>query len=114
MTVIFSEQYQFVVGVDTHAATQTLDIVAPATGAVIHHVVFPGTTAGLSRAYGRITRRVADELTLVVVEGTGSYGAILTDRLGGAQLKVVEAAKMPANDRRGTGKSDVLDAVRVA
>jgi len=114
MTVMVSEQYQFVIGVDTHAATHTLALVAAATGALIDHVMFPSTTAGLSRAHGWIIRRVADELTLVVVEGIGSYGAILTDRLGGAGLKIVEAAKMPANDRRGTGKSDVPDAVRMA
>jgi len=41
-------------------------------------------------------------------------GAILTERLQAAGREVVEAAKMPAGDRRDTGKSDELDAVRIA
>jgi transposase len=48
------------------------------------------------------------------VEGTGSFGAILTERLQAAGRDVVEAARMPAADRRGAGKSDELDAVRIA
>jgi hypothetical protein len=50
----------------------------------------------------------------VVVEGTGSFGAVLIERLQAAGREVVEAARMPAGDRRGTGKSDELDAVRIA
>jgi hypothetical protein len=51
---------------------------------------------------------------LVVIEGTGSFGAIVTERLMAAGRTVVEAARMPAGDRRGKGKSDELDAVRIA
>lgn len=51
---------------------------------------------------------------MFVVEGTGSYGATLTERLELAGYRVVEAARMPAGDRRGVGKSDALDAARIA
>ena len=52
MTVIVSEQYQFVIGVDTHAATHTVALIAATTGTVIDHAMFPTTTAGLSRVRG--------------------------------------------------------------
>lgn len=114
MSSIVSEHYQFVIGVDTHATTHTFALVAAATGAVLDHAVFPTNTVGLSRAHRWLARRVGDQRTLVVVEGTGSYGAIVTERWQAAGLTVLEAAKMPAGDRRGTGKSDDLDAVRIA
>ena len=70
--------------------------------------------AGLLRAQRWLDRRVTTAPTLVVIEGTGSFGAILTAHLQAAGREVVEAAKMPAGDRHGTGKSDEPDAVRIA
>jgi hypothetical protein len=69
MSSIVSEQYQFVIGVDTHAATHTFALVAGATSAVLDHAVFPTSAAGLSRAEGWLARRVGDAPTLVVIEG---------------------------------------------
>jgi len=114
MSSIVSEQYEFVIGVDTHAATHTFALVNASTGAVLGNAVFATSVAGLSRAQDWLARRVAGRSALVVVEGTGSFGAILTERLQSAGREVVEAAKMPGGDRRGTGKSDELDAVRIA
>jgi transposase len=114
MSSIVSEQYEFVIGVDTHAATHTFALVAGRAGAVLDRTVFPASSAGLCQAQDWLARRVGSATALVVVEGTGSFGAILTERLQAAGQKVVEAAKMPAGDRRGTGKSDDLDAVRIA
>jgi len=114
MSSIVSEQYEFVIGVDTHAASHTFAVVAAATGAVLGHAVFPASAAGLSRAQGWLTERAGHAAALVVIEGTGSFGAILTAQLQAAGREVVEAAKMSASDRRGAGKSDELDAVRIA
>lgn len=114
MSSIVSDEFEFVIGVDTHAATHTFAVVAAATGAVLAHAVFPTSTGGLSRAQSWMARRTAGAATLVVVEGTGSFGAILTEQLVAAGRAVAEAAKMPASDRRGKGKSDELDAVRIA
>ena len=36
---IVAEQYEFVIGVDTHAATHTLSVITAATGAVIDQAV---------------------------------------------------------------------------
>lgn len=114
MSPIVSEQYQFVIGVDTHAASHTLAVLAAGTGAVLDNDTFPSTAAGLARAVGWTARRIGEGSALFVVEGTGSYGATLTERLELAGYRVVEAARMPAGDRRGVGKSDALDAARIA
>jgi len=114
MSPIVSEQYQFVIGVDTHASTHTLAVLAAATGTVLDKETFPTSSPGLGRALGWIARRIGGASALIVVEGTGSYGAILTERLELAGYRVVEAASMPAGDRRGIGKSDALDAARIA
>ncbi|MGH9305637.1 MAG: IS110 family transposase [Acidimicrobiales bacterium] len=114
MSPIVSEKYAFVIGVDTHAATHTFALIAGGTGTVLDRSVFPTTPSGLLRAVSWLDRRVEDAPTLVVVEGTGSFGAILTARLQAVGREVVEAAKMPSGDRRGKGKSDELDAERIA
>lgn len=41
MGPIVSEQYQYVIGVDTHAATHTFAVLAAPSGAVIDHDTFP-------------------------------------------------------------------------
>lgn len=114
MNPTVSEQYAVVVGVDTHAATHSFALVAGGTGAVLDHREFPTTEAGIIRALSWLDRRVDGASTLVVVEGTGSFGAILTERFQASGLQVVEAPAMSAGDRRGRGKSDELDATRIA
>ena len=47
---IVAEEYQFVIGVDTHAASHSFAVIATATTAVGQEAQFPATTAGLSRA----------------------------------------------------------------
>ena len=114
MSSLVSEEYDFVIGVDTHATTHTFAVVAGSTGAVLSHAIFPTSPAGLERATGWLVRRYGDARTLNVIEGTGSFGVILTERLMATGHTVVEAARMPAGDRRGKVKSDELDAVRIA
>ena len=48
MSPIVSEQSQFVIGVDTHAASHTLAVLAAGTGAVLDNDTFPSTAAGLA------------------------------------------------------------------
>ncbi len=80
MSSIVSEQYEFVI-VDTHAATHTFALVAASTGALVGHAEFPTSAGGLTRAQSWLTQRVAGQATLIVAEGTGSFGAIVTERL---------------------------------
>jgi transposase len=101
---IVAEEYAFVIGVDTHAATHSLALVTGATGGVIDEVVFPNSRAGLDRALTWITRKIDGQSALVVIEGVGSYGAGLADRVANAGLLVAEPSVMPAVERRGVGK----------
>lgn len=113
MTIV-ADNFQFVVGVDTHAATHTFAIVECPTGKVVDQQTFPTTRAGLGRAMAWIGRRTAGDLdgTLIAVEGTGTYGAILSGRLAAAGYRVTEAPT-PKRDR-ASGKDDTLDALAAA
>src|SRR5699024_12851045 len=75
--VTVAQCYQYVVGIDTHAATHTLAVLG-ANGALIDQGTFPTSPAGLARAIDWIGRRTAGEVDSVRVsaEGTGSYGLV--------------------------------------
>ena len=112
---IVAEKYQFVIGVDTHAASHSFAVIAPATTAVGQEAQFPATAAGLSRAVAWAGRHAGSpDVALVVVEGIGSYGAGVARAFTAAGYRVVEGGAQSVGDRRGTGKSDALDAVRIA
>ncbi|MFC7849698.1 IS110 family transposase [Arthrobacter sp. NPDC057388] len=112
---IVAHSHPFVVGVDTHAKNHVYAIIAAPTGELLETRDFPTTCAGINRAIAWVARRTgADLATLWVVEGAASYGALLTGAVGAAGYRVAEAARMDARDRRGVGKSDPLDAHRIA
>ena len=112
---IIAEEYQFVIGVDTHAASHAFAVVTAVNGAVISQDEFPATSAGVSRAAAWVARRSAQpDDVLVVVEGIGSYGAGVARAFAGAGYRVAEAGAQPRGDLRGKGKTDALDAVRIA
>jgi transposase len=114
MTIV-AQEYPFVIGVDTHAKNHAFAILAAGTGAVVDQGQFPSTAAGMARAIDWAARRTGGDLAaLWVVEGVASYGALLAGRLAAAGYQVVEAARMDARARRGVGKSDPLDARRIA
>ncbi len=115
---IVADTYQFVVGVDTHAATHHYAIIDARTGGIVDHGEFPTHTKGLLRAAAWITRRTGEptggdlDRVLVSVEGTRSYGAPITALLAQAGYRVVDA---PSPKReRGTGKNDHIDALVAA
>lgn len=111
---IVADQYDFVVGVDTHAASHTLALITAGTGAVSQRAQFPASPAGLRRAVGWIQRHTRDAATLIVIDGAGSYGATFTEQLVTAGLTVAEAPDVPSSTRRRRGKSDAVDAVAMA
>jgi hypothetical protein len=113
VSTIVSQTHSFVIGVDTHARTHTYAILT-ATGQHLGTETFPNTAAGRSRAIswaGRRSSGVTDALW--VIEGAGSYGAQLARNVADTGYRVVEAARM-SGGRRGIGKSDPLDARRIA
>lgn len=105
----------FVIGVDTHARNHAISVLACPAGELVDESQFPATTAGLSRAVSWAARRTGgDADALWVIEGTGTYGARLARAAADAGYTVVEAPRMNARANRGIGKSDPLDARRIA
>ena len=113
VSTIVAHTHPFVIGVDTHARTHTYAVLT-AAGEHLGTETFPNTAAGRSRAIswaGRRASGVADALW--VIEGVGSYGAQLARNVTDTGYRVVEAARM-SGGRRGVGKSDPIDARRIA
>lgn len=113
---IVADNYRFVVGVDTHAATHTYALLESPSGKELGTETFPTTTAGLNRAVAWLGRRTGGDVdgVLISAEGTGSYGAVMADLLSETGYRVVEAPAPSAKRLRGTGKTDTLDAIIAA
>ncbi|MDT0168985.1 IS110 family transposase [Pseudarthrobacter sp. BRE9] len=112
---IVAHSYPFVVGVDTHAKKHVYAIINTATGALLQTRDFPTTGAGVSRAIAWVARLTgADLAALWVIEGAASYGALLAGAVAASGYDVVEAARMDPRAHHGVGKSDKLDAHRIA
>jgi transposase len=109
-----ADTFDLLIGVDTHAASHTFALISATTGAVADTQDFPTSPAGLRRALAWIQRGTADQTVLLVIDGTGSYGAVLTEQLVTAGFQVAEAPDVPAHVRRAAGKTDTLDAVEIA
>ncbi|MCX5287056.1 MULTISPECIES: IS110 family transposase [unclassified Streptomyces] len=114
MNTIVAHAHSFVIGVDTHAKTHTYAVLA-ANGEHLGTQAFPNTHAGRARAINWAGRRTGGDLgVLWVIEGAGSYGAQIARQTARAGYQVVEAARMGRAGRRGIGKSDPIDARRIA
>lgn len=108
---LVSQQYDHIIGVDTHARTHTLAVLSSA-GALLKSATFPASKPGMNRAYAWMLREAPGH-TLVAMEGTGSYGATFSDLLTAHQVEVTET-KPPKRGVRRAGKSDVIDAEHAA
>ncbi|QAY63510.1 IS110 family transposase [Xylanimonas allomyrinae] len=114
MTIV-AQARPYVIGVDTHARTHTLSVLEAPTGGFIDSAQFPSTPAGLKRAIAWAARRTVGDLdALWVIEGIGTYGALLCRAVLESGYDAVEAPRMAARSNRGLGKSDELDARRIA
>lgn len=112
---IVAHTYTFVIGVDTHARNHAVSILACPHGQIVDEAPFPATAAGLARALTWAGRRTGGDLgALWVIEGTGTYGARLAHAAAAAGYAVIEAPRMNARAHRSIGKSDPLDARRIA
>lgn len=112
---IVAHAHPFVVGVDTHARNHTIAILIASTGELVAREEFPATQTGLKRAVAWAARRTDGDLsTLWVIEGVATYGARLARTVTATGYQVVEAARMDTRANRGVGKSDPLDAHRIA
>jgi len=114
MTIV-AHAYPFVIGVDAHARNHAVAVLACPTGELLDETQFPATVAGLQRAVSWVARRTGGDLPVLwVIEGVGTYGARLARAANDAGYAVAEAGRMSARANRGVGKSDPLDARRIA
>jgi len=114
MTIV-AHAHPFVVGVDTHAKNHALSILATPAGVQVDDGEFPTTAAGMARAIDWVARRTGGDLAVLwVIECAASFGSQLAHAVTAAGYQVVEAARMSAKANRGVGKSDPLDARRIA
>jgi transposase len=111
MTTMTSAAAAVIGGVDTHADVHVA-AACDHLGAVLGTKSFPTTTAGYRQLLAWL--RTFGDVTVVGIEGTGSYGVGLTRFLlnQGVELREVERPKRQV--RRRHGKSDVIDAIAAA
>lgn len=110
---VVAEQFDYVIGVDTHAAKHAYAVVGAATGAVVARAQFPTSPAGLARAVEWIVTR-APGSRMVAVECVSSYGAGLAQELGTHGERVCEVKPPKRAERTVRGKSDQIDAIAAA
>lgn len=98
-------------GIDTHKDTHALCVLDNA-GKVVFSAEFSATAAG----HNALAAAIGDPkmCALVAVEGCGSYGSRLADRLIELGYPVVEATRPKKESRGQRGKSDAIDAERAA
>ncbi|BCW73548.1 hypothetical protein NicSoilB8_45920 (plasmid) [Arthrobacter sp. NicSoilB8] len=114
MNTTVAHTHSFVIGVDTHARTHTYAVLT-SNGEHLGTEAFPNTHTGRARAIAWAARRTGGDLgALWVIEGIGSYGAHLARQTGLAGYRAVAAGRMGRAGRRGIGKSDPIDARRIA
>jgi hypothetical protein len=111
MTTMTSTARAVIGGVDTHAEVHVA-AACDHLGAVLGTQSFPTTTAG----YSRLLRWLGSfgDLSVVGVEGTGSYGVGLTRFLLESGVELREVLRPNRQVRRRNGKSDVVDAIAAA
>jgi transposase len=109
---MLADQLDYVVGVDPHRDEHALGIVEVRSGVVVFETSVAADSNGYAEALA-VAEQHAPGRRAFAVEGTGSYGAGLTRFLTGSGERVFEVGRL-RRERRSGGKSDALDAVRVA
>jgi len=113
MTIV-AHIYPFAIGVDTHAQSHTVAVVA-ADGELVGQAQFPASSAGINRAITWVARRTGGDLdALWAIEGIGTYGSQIARMATQAGYLLVEAPRVSPGKRRGVGKSDPLDSRAIA
>jgi transposase len=107
---ILAEQFVHVIGVDSHKLSLTAAAVN-ASGGCLELLEVRADTSGHRQLIALASRYAGP--VLWAVEGTGSYGASLTEHLLAAGQTVTEVDR-PKRAPRRRGKSDEIDAVRAA
>jgi transposase len=111
MTILENQTITVTGGVDTHLDFHVAAAI-DSNGGVLGIETFETTTAG----YRQLVAWLGGfgTISLVGVEGTGSYGAGLTRYLTGKGIRVVEVDRPNRQARHRAGKTDVIDAIAAA
>jgi len=110
-TTIVTPRRRVVIGIDTHLDTIHLAAITD-TGQLLGDAEFATSPAGYWAAI--CWARSFGEVLSVGVEGTGSYGAGITQALQANDIHVAEVNRPDRAARRKQGKSDPLDAYSAA
>ena len=110
---MLTQQADYVIGVDTHAAMHAFCLVEAASGALLSETQLPADRRGYRQALA-LARRSAPGRRLWAIEGAGSYGAGLARFLSARGEQVVEVERPARRGRQGRLKSDALDALAAA
>src|SRR3954471_4831076 len=111
MTTMASTAAAVIGGVDTHADVHVA-AACDHIGTVLGTKSFPTTAAGYRQLLGWL--RGFGDLSVVGIEGTGSYGVGLTRFLLEAGVELREVLRPNRQVRRRNGKTDVVDAIAAA
>src|SRR5579863_1469355 len=106
---MLTETVDAVIGVDTHRDTHHAEIAWP-SGAVIAACSFSSSSAGCAQLLAWARAHAPGPRLAFSIEGTRSYGAGLARAAAAAGLLVIECEQPARTTRRGTGKSDPIDA----
>ena len=109
---MLADQLDYVIGVDPHRDSHALAVVHVASGAVVFEMTIEASCDGYAHALKLADQHAAGR-RVFAVEGTGSFGAGLTRFLGVCGERVLEVGRL-RRERRSGGKTDALDAIRVA
>lgn len=110
MTIV-EERTAVTGGAGTHSEVHVAAALDP-VGGLLGTREFPATAAGYASLLGWLGK--FGDVTLVGVEGTGSYGAGLARYLAAHGVRVVEVDRADRQERHRNGKSDPLDAASAA
>lgn len=102
---------ELVAGIDTHKHTHHVAVVDQ-LGRPVADRQFPTTPAGYRQIIAFLHQ--AGPISVVGIEGTGSYGAGIARTLAANGVAVAEVARPNLRTRRLHGKSDPLDAKQAA
>lgn len=109
---IIAEQFDVVIGVDTHKQTHTAAIVTARSGALEATITVPATPSGFERLLAEASRHGVSRCW--AIEGCGSWGHGLTRWLQAHDEHVVEVDRPKRPARRMGLKDDSIDALRAA
>jgi transposase len=104
------DEYELVIGVDTHKHAHTAAVLDAATAGQLQLIELTNDRAG----YTALRGQVPDRPRVWAIEGAGGYGAGLARWLAERGETVVEVERPRRAARRHGAKSDPIDAVRAA